>query len=413
MTERRLKHWGWGYEDQAPTATQLREAAEGIRARFGFGGEVEKPVPLEEVELRAPRLKRPMGFGDLFSDGHYERIAHALGKCIPGCGAGVLREVRESAGSRDFPEGRVGDRGGAELGRGRGCGGDPLWRRHQRLRWGRAAAGGAAGGLAGPAAAGPGAGSRSDFAGGADSGRRDRPRPRGPAARARAHPAPLPPVLRVLDPRRLGRDPGRRPLRDAGDPHRRPGRVGAGDHPAGDLGEPAAAGLRRRPLAGPAADRLGGDPRRDRRGLGAGAAAARAQGVDRRRVRRLRRRRRRGPRHRPVRSASRQLPAARRQRGRADRCRRRQRQPADPRLRVRRPPGRPLDGPGAGDRPRPRRHPRRGPHLRRRRRRGGAAGAGRSCWRRTCATPSSPAASSPRPSRRRSPGTASRSSTRR
>jgi len=80
MAERRLKHWGWGYEDQAPSATQLREAAEGIRARFGFGGEVEKPVPLSEVELRAPRLKRPDAFGDLFSDEPYERVSRALGK---------------------------------------------------------------------------------------------------------------------------------------------------------------------------------------------------------------------------------------------------------------------------------------------------------------------------------------------
>jgi alkyldihydroxyacetonephosphate synthase len=58
----------------------MREAAEGIRQRFGFGGEVEKPVPLEEVELRASRLKRPTGFGDLLSDGRYERVSHALGK---------------------------------------------------------------------------------------------------------------------------------------------------------------------------------------------------------------------------------------------------------------------------------------------------------------------------------------------
>jgi alkyldihydroxyacetonephosphate synthase len=80
MAERRLKHWGWGYEDQAPSATQMREAAEGIRKRFGFGGEVEKPVPLERVELRRSRLKRPSGLGDLFSDGKYERVAHGLGK---------------------------------------------------------------------------------------------------------------------------------------------------------------------------------------------------------------------------------------------------------------------------------------------------------------------------------------------
>ncbi len=80
MATRRLKHWGWGYEDQAPSGAQMREAAEGVRARFGFGGEVEKPVPLEEVDLREGRLRRPAGFGDLFADGRYERVSHALGK---------------------------------------------------------------------------------------------------------------------------------------------------------------------------------------------------------------------------------------------------------------------------------------------------------------------------------------------
>jgi alkyldihydroxyacetonephosphate synthase len=58
----------------------MREAAEGIRARFGFGGEVEKPVPLDQVELRESRLKAPERFGDLFSAGRYERVSHALGK---------------------------------------------------------------------------------------------------------------------------------------------------------------------------------------------------------------------------------------------------------------------------------------------------------------------------------------------
>jgi alkyldihydroxyacetonephosphate synthase len=80
MSERRLKHWGWGYEDQAPSREQLGEAAVGIRERFGFGELPQAPVPLDEVKLRAPRLKVPSAFGDLFSDDHYERTAHALGK---------------------------------------------------------------------------------------------------------------------------------------------------------------------------------------------------------------------------------------------------------------------------------------------------------------------------------------------
>jgi alkyldihydroxyacetonephosphate synthase len=80
MGERRLKHWGWGYEDQAPSRAELEAAAEGIRERLGFGGEIEEPVPLERVEVRAARLKPPADLGDLFTDDRYERVSRALGK---------------------------------------------------------------------------------------------------------------------------------------------------------------------------------------------------------------------------------------------------------------------------------------------------------------------------------------------
>ncbi len=79
MAERRLKHWGWGYEDQQPSHDEVVAAAQGIRAHLGFGeGEVERPVALEDVELRAPRIEPPAGLR-LRGDPH-ARASHALGK---------------------------------------------------------------------------------------------------------------------------------------------------------------------------------------------------------------------------------------------------------------------------------------------------------------------------------------------
>jgi alkyldihydroxyacetonephosphate synthase len=77
---RRKKHWGWGWEDQAPSPKQLEEAAVGIRQGLGFGDEPEEPVPLDAIELRGPRLKAPPALGDLFTDDRRERVVHALGK---------------------------------------------------------------------------------------------------------------------------------------------------------------------------------------------------------------------------------------------------------------------------------------------------------------------------------------------
>jgi alkyldihydroxyacetonephosphate synthase len=77
---RKLKHWGWGHEDQVPSQAEMEQAAAGIRERLGFGGEVEEAVPLDAVEVRKPRLKAPSSLGNLFTDEKYERVSRALGK---------------------------------------------------------------------------------------------------------------------------------------------------------------------------------------------------------------------------------------------------------------------------------------------------------------------------------------------
>ena len=77
----RLKHWGWGYEDQQPSRDQIEGIARDITERLGFEVDrVEDPVPLDRVELPEPRIKPPKRFAQMFSAEPYDRIAHTLGK---------------------------------------------------------------------------------------------------------------------------------------------------------------------------------------------------------------------------------------------------------------------------------------------------------------------------------------------
>ncbi len=79
--QRRLKHWGWGYEDQQPESDQVEQIARAVTDRLGFEvDEIEEPASLEAVELRKPRLRAPGRFAQMFSDDRYDRLSHALGK---------------------------------------------------------------------------------------------------------------------------------------------------------------------------------------------------------------------------------------------------------------------------------------------------------------------------------------------
>ena len=88
---RRLKHWGWGYEDEQPSPQELRAAAAAISERLGFGSaEPQQPVPLSEASLPAPRLRPPGPLQEICSLDDYERALHAYGRSY----SDVLRAFR-------------------------------------------------------------------------------------------------------------------------------------------------------------------------------------------------------------------------------------------------------------------------------------------------------------------------------
>jgi alkyldihydroxyacetonephosphate synthase len=80
-TPHRRKYWGWGYEDEQPSAEDLRAAAAGLADHLGFGSrEPESPVPLDQVSLPEPRVAIPRALADICRQDHYDRALHAQGR---------------------------------------------------------------------------------------------------------------------------------------------------------------------------------------------------------------------------------------------------------------------------------------------------------------------------------------------
>jgi alkyldihydroxyacetonephosphate synthase len=81
VTVRRLKHWGWGFEDQQPSAADLKALAAGLVTRLGIELEgVEDPVGLDQLALREPRVLAPAAFSGICASDDHARASHALGK---------------------------------------------------------------------------------------------------------------------------------------------------------------------------------------------------------------------------------------------------------------------------------------------------------------------------------------------
>ena len=94
---RRLKHWGWGYEDEQLPDQELRASCAFLAQRLGFGStEPDHPVPLSEVSLPQPRLRPAAALAEICSTDPYERALHAYGRSY----RDVVRAFR---GRFDYP----------------------------------------------------------------------------------------------------------------------------------------------------------------------------------------------------------------------------------------------------------------------------------------------------------------------
>ena len=81
MAERRLKFWGWGYEDQGPNPEQQQRLAQRMAKRFGVAEvKIAPPPTLDELDLRAPRLSPPSALAAICSADRYDRAAHTYGR---------------------------------------------------------------------------------------------------------------------------------------------------------------------------------------------------------------------------------------------------------------------------------------------------------------------------------------------
>jgi alkyldihydroxyacetonephosphate synthase len=91
MTERRLKHFGWGREGEGMTPAEEEAALDRYRRLFGVDRFDEvAPPPLADIRLRAPRIAPPAALAPCCSTEAYDRVAHTYGKSFSDAVRGLL-----------------------------------------------------------------------------------------------------------------------------------------------------------------------------------------------------------------------------------------------------------------------------------------------------------------------------------
>src|SRR6516164_7123826 len=105
MQTRRVKFWGWGYEDQGPNPEQQARMTQRMADRFGLGElTITRPPKLEEINLRPPRISPPPSCAAIVSVDPYDRAAHTYGKSSADLVRAFRRDFRNPPDLVAFPK---------------------------------------------------------------------------------------------------------------------------------------------------------------------------------------------------------------------------------------------------------------------------------------------------------------------
>ena len=80
MTGGRRSFWGWGLEESALAGDRLDGLGTLLAGLFGTTPERRRPVPVEALQLRPPRVAPPAALAPICDASTYERARHAYGR---------------------------------------------------------------------------------------------------------------------------------------------------------------------------------------------------------------------------------------------------------------------------------------------------------------------------------------------
>ncbi len=103
MTVKRLKFWGWGYEGDGPNDDSERRLCERTAQRFGRALALAPAPRLDEIDLRAPRVKPPAAIEGICASDAYNRAAHHYGKSFRDLVRGFRRQYPNPPDVVAFP----------------------------------------------------------------------------------------------------------------------------------------------------------------------------------------------------------------------------------------------------------------------------------------------------------------------